>query len=231
VSYVRIPDLVSVIVPTYNGARYIKSCLNSVLQQSYKNMELIIINDGSTDHTKRVLERWKRSLRIHSSKKSRIVIVTLPRNIGFAGAVHTGLFVAKGEFIAMQDSDDLSHQQRIQKQVEFLRHHPEIDLVGTNYASFPSGSFHQKSKPNWLKYGEEIKQSYANGEHCICHGTILLKSSVFDKFGGHSRKMDGAEDYEFIANCISNGVNVENIPEVLYYYRSHSKQRSSEYYD
>jgi glycosyltransferase involved in cell wall biosynthesis len=226
----RIPKLVSVIVPAYNNAGYIKACLNSLIRQSYQHLEIIIINDGSKDSTGKVIKSWKRSLRIPLAKKNHIILVNLPRNIGFAGAVHTGLFMAKGEYIAIQDADDLSHPQRISKQVRFLTEHPEVDLVGTNYASFPNGTFHKQTMATWLKYGEEIIQSYARGEHCICHGTILFRTSVFDQLGGHTRKIEGAEDYEFIAKCVASGFAVENIPDVLYYYRNHKDQRSKQYY-
>jgi glycosyltransferase involved in cell wall biosynthesis len=227
----RIPNLVSIIIPVYNRAPFIKACLNSLVQQSYKNLELIIVNDGSTDDTRRVITTWKKDLKIAGRKKNRILVTHLPRNIGVAGAIHTGLFLANGEFIAMQDSDDLSHKARIQTQIEFLHQHPETSVVGSNYAYFSNGAYSQKKIAKWLRYGEQIKETYQNGGHCVCHGTILFRGAVFDQIGGHTRKIDGAEDYEFIAKCISNGLGVENIPEVLYYYRSHKGQRSREYYD
>jgi GT2 family glycosyltransferase len=227
----RIPNLLSIVVPVYNRASFVRTCLNSLVQQSYKNLELIVINDGSTDRSLRVIQSWKKGLRIPKHKKNRILIVNLPRNIGVAGAIHTGLFLAKGEFIAMQDSDDLSHSERFQKQIQFLHQHPEISVVGTNYAYFPHGAFRLRKTADWIRFGEKIKETYKTGGHCICHGTILFRGAVFDQIGGHSRKLEGAEDYEFIAKCINNGLGVENIPEVLYYYRSHKGQRSRVYYD
>jgi glycosyltransferase involved in cell wall biosynthesis len=227
----RIPNLVSVVVPVYNRAPFINSCLNSLAQQSYKNLEVIIVNDGSTDETMRVIKGWKKNLKLPKSKKNRVLTVNLPCNVGVAGATHIGLFLARGEFIAMQDSDDLSHSERIQKQVRFLRQNPETSVVGSNYAYFPNGAFNQKKVARWLRYGEQIKETYKNGGHCVCHGTILFRGTVFDQLGGHTRKLEGAEDYEFIAKCISNDLEVENIPEVLYYYRSHKGQRSRVYYD
>jgi glycosyltransferase involved in cell wall biosynthesis len=231
VSIQRIPNLVSVVVPVYNRTSFVKACLTSLAQQSYKNLELIIVNDGSTDDSLRMIQDWKKNLKIPKNKKNRILIVNLPRNVGVAGAIHTGLFLAKGELIAMQDSDDLSHPERIQKQVQFLRQHPAISVVGTNYAYFPHGAFHLKKVANWLRYGEEIKKTYQSGGHCVCHGTLLFRGAVFEQIGGHTRKLEGAEDYEFIAKCVSNELGVENIPEVLYYYRSHKGQRSRVYYD
>jgi glycosyltransferase involved in cell wall biosynthesis len=225
----RIPNLVSVVVPCYNVSRFIREGLNSLVRQTYSNMEIIIVNDGSSDGTVLTLRRWYASLK-RSSVKKRIKFVSLPRNIGYAGAVTTGLFLAKGEFIAMQDADDLSHPQRLAKQVQFLRDRPDYGLVGTIYASFPHGQFRNQSIPNWLKFGEEIKQTYESGGHCISHGTICFRGELFDRLGGPSRRYEGAEDYEFISKCIKSDVKLENLNEVLYYYRSHPSQRSRKYY-
>lgn len=228
--YPRISDRVSIVVTNYNNGHYIRACLNSILRQTYKNLELIIVDDSSTDRSIHKIRAWKHSLKLPRQTKNRIVIVSLPRNIGFAGAVHTGLFMSRGEFIAMQDADDLSHLERIKKQVQFLRERTDIDVVGSNYSAFETGNFYQQEHPHWLRYGEEIKQTYQKGGHCVCHGSMLFRSSVFDRVGGHTRKMEGAEDYEFVSQCINHGIGVENIPEILYYYRSHSAQRSRKYY-
>ncbi|WP_202078602.1 glycosyltransferase family 2 protein [Caldalkalibacillus salinus] len=229
-SIARIPNLVSVVIPVYNRAAYIKACLNSLLRQTYRNLEIIVVNDGSTDKTMHVVGSWKHALKMPPAKKERIVLVNLPRNIDVAGAIHTGMFMAQGEFIAMQDSDDLSHPSRIQKQVTYLRRHASVAMVGSNYAYFPHGAFHRRKPANWIRYGSQINRTYSEGGHCVCHGTILFRGSVFDQIGGHNRKVEGAEDYEFIARAIKNQMRVENIPEVLYYYRNHHTQRSRKFY-
>ncbi|GEO27983.1 hypothetical protein AAC03nite_37680 [Alicyclobacillus acidoterrestris] len=222
----RRPGLVSIVVPAYNAAQYLNDCLDSLQQQTYPDIEIIVVNDASTDHTTRVLEQWTRRVR----DASRILRVTMPRNIGFAGAVHTGFFMSAGEFIAVQDADDISHPERIQRQVDYLRAHPEVDLVGTNYKTFKRRPEEPGQFSNWLAYGEQIRQVYASGGHCVCHGTILFRGWLFDQVGGPTRRVEGAEDYEFIVRCLSAPANIENLPDVLYFYREHTNQRSRAYY-
>ncbi|WAH39461.1 glycosyltransferase family 2 protein [Alicyclobacillus dauci] len=220
--YSRDANLVSIVIPAYNSASYIGECIDSLLTQTYADIELVVVDDGSTDETGIIMQRYR--------SDHRVLYVRLPRNVGFSGAVTTGLFMTKGEFIAMQDSDDISHPKRIEKQVRFLREHPNVDLVGTNYATFPTGDFGNQEVANWIGYGGDIEKIYRSGGHCVCYGTILFRAYWFDRCGGMTRRVDGAEDYEFIVKFFAQGARIENIPKVLYYYRDHPLQRSKEFY-
>lgn len=211
--------MVSVVVPVYNREKYIEECINSLLAQSYHNIEIIIVDDSSTDNTVSIIK---------NICQKNIILVELPRHVGFSGAVTIGLFMAKGEFIAMQDSDDTSHQRRIEKQVKFLLEQPEKDLVGSCYTFFEDTCHVNSGFSNWIKFGDEIKKAYENGNHVICYGTILFRGNTFDRLGGLNRKLDLIEDYEFLSRYITNGVSVENIPEILYNYRIHPNQRSKQ---
>jgi glycosyltransferase involved in cell wall biosynthesis len=222
----KIKDLVSVIISCYNVESYIVECLDNTQNQTYQNIEVIIINDCSNDGTTRVINNW-----INKNKpKFQIEFINLPRNIGFAGVLNLGYYLAKGEFIAVHDADDISHHQRLEKQVNFLRNNQQIGLVGTNYAAFRDGDFQKQQKANWIRYGENIRKVYEKGGHCVCHGTIMIRSEIFDRIGGPTRRIAGAEDYEFIAKCIQSNIGVDNIPEILYFYRSHPNQRSRQFY-
>lgn len=224
----RVSGLVSVIVTNYNKSRYIKDCLNSLKRQAYKNIEIIVVDDRSTDRSVDIIRQWYRKNRMRLSH--RMVLIRLPRNVGYAGALNVGLYSAKGEFIAIQDSDDVSSIHRIEHQIAFLKSNSDIGLVGANYAVFRSRPPTGSKGVSWIKYGDEIQQTYAKGGHCVCHGTILFRSVIFDQIGGPTRRFDGAEDYEFIAKCLAKGFKVENLPQVLYYYRRHAKQRSRRFY-
>lgn len=126
--------------------------------------------------------------------------------------------------------DDESHPIRIAKQVRYLRHHADIGLVGTAYQVIRKGK-PLPIQPTWLRYGPaNVHQSYAAGQHCISLGTVLFRGSLFDKFGGLTRRIQGAEDYEFVAKLITQGVRADNIPEVLYFYQRHATQRSNKFY-
>lgn len=230
-AYQRVPGLVSIVITVYNKAPYLADCLTSMLDQTYPSWELILVDDASTDGSYEYVMHWLNSKGAELLDGKGICTLRLPRNSGYAGAITVGMYLAKGEYIAFQDADDLSHPQRIAKQVSYLNHHPGIDLLGTNYEVFEDGQIDRRMPVHWLKYGDQIKKAYAEGGHCICHGTVMLRGSVFDRIGGHTRRIEGAEDYEFIAKSIKPGAsNVENLQEVLYYYRKHQKQRSRKYF-
>lgn len=91
-----------------------------------------------------------------------IVLCDLPKNIGFAGALNVGYFMSSGEYIAVNDADDISHPSRFEKQVEFLEIHPEYDIIGTNYATFTNGDIENAKVADWLQYGQDIKKSLFN---------------------------------------------------------------------
>ncbi|BCG58149.1 glycosyltransferase family 2 protein [Paenibacillus sp. URB8-2] len=224
-SLARIDQLVSIVIPCFNAESYIEDCLDHLYEQTYPNIEIIIVDDASTDGSADRTLLWQSRRRF-----PRFTLLQLPRNVGFSGSLTTGLFMASGEYIAIHDADDYSHPERIRKQVQFLMNHPETGLVGTNYMAFEESDIQKQTPSNWLSYGEDIPRRYAIGEHCVSHPTILLRGSVFDRLGGLSRNMNGAEDYEFIAKCVSNGIRIENLRETLYYYRSHPSQRSREFY-
>lgn len=226
----RKPGLVSVVITNHNRAPYLRECLNSLKVQTYPNFEIILIDDASTDESLFEAQLWRDEHRDFFSRDNQMIIHALPRNVGFSGALNVGLYLAEGEYIAIQDSDDYSHPERFAKQVAFLEQHPAIALVGSNYYSFEQGHPSQMTLAQWIKYGDQIRTVYAQGGHCVCHGTIMFRGSLFDEIGGPTRRIKGAEDYEFIAKALNAKARIDNLPEPLYYYRVHDKQRSIEFY-
>ena len=122
--------MISVILPTYNNEGTIFNSVNSILNQSYKNFELIIINDCSTDKTKQVIK---------SFVDSRIIYLENNKNIGRSKSRNLAITKAKGEFIAVMDGDDISVPNRLNKQLKFLKENPKIDLVASNIIFFTDG--------------------------------------------------------------------------------------------
>jgi glycosyltransferase involved in cell wall biosynthesis len=225
----REPGKVSIVITNHNRAAYLAECLDSLHRQTYVNKEIIIVDDASSDRSVDVVRAWCEKNGIVGTDS--LILVRLPRNAGFSGAITTGFFLARGEFIAVQDADDFSHSSRLEKQVAYLRSEPDVALVGTNYAAFKDAEEDRQYVPaNWLSYGEEIRSVYRNGGHCICHGTIMFRGDVFDRIGGLSRRIVGAEDYDFIVKFLEHKARIENMPEILYYYRLHTNQRSLAYY-
>ncbi|WP_250674246.1 glycosyltransferase [Paraclostridium ghonii] len=228
--YNRIDGLVSIVVSNYNNENYILGCLDSILNQTYENIEIIVIDDNSTDNSVPKIKNWIIENKKNFKSDDYIKLLELPKNVGFAGSVTYGLFLARGEYIAMHDGDDKSHKDRIKKQVDFLNNNKGVNVVGTNYASFNNDDPTPKTEVTDIEFGvDKIKDKYSSGLNCVCHGSLLIKGTVFDSVGGLSRKLEGAEDYEFITKLLPFGI--DNINEELYYYRVHENQRSKLYYD
>ncbi|MER2046661.1 MAG: glycosyltransferase family A protein [Solibacillus sp.] len=223
----RKEGLVSVVIPCYNAAQFIEDCLDGLKCQKHDKIEVIIVNDASTDNTLDVVEKWLEN----SNPHFQTIICNLPVNTGFAGALTVGYFMSSGEYIAVNDADDISHPLRLDKQVNFLLENPDYDLIGANYKVFYNAdSIEDGQKSNWLQYGDSIQECYAAGGHCVCHGTILFRGKVFDMIGGPTRRINGAEDYEFIVKFLNAKLKIDNLTDVLYYYRNHDQQRSKTFY-
>ena len=116
--------IVSVIMPVYNGDQFLDRSIKSVLNQTFNNFEYIIINDGSTDDSQKIIESYK---------DSRIKLINYSKNMGISFALNNGLNVAEGNYIARQDQDDVSFPDRFMLQIEFLENNNNIDLVDTNF--------------------------------------------------------------------------------------------------
>ena len=124
--------LISVIMPVYNPGRYLSGALESLLNQTYRNIEVIAINDGSTDNSLSVLERYQK-------QDNRLRVIN-QENQGLQRTLNRALGLVKGDFIARMDSDDICDVTRLERQIDYLSSHPDVDIVGTQHRIIgPSG--------------------------------------------------------------------------------------------
>ena len=216
--------LISVAIPAYNRGHYLEECLNSLAAQTYRPLEIVVVNDGSTDQTEEVALSWWDKLQDRQGLS--FIYLALPHNTGYSSAQSIAYQLSTGDYIANQDSDDASHPQRLEKQLAFLLANPDYSFVGTNFAVFEEDI--SKTKRSYMvRYGfEKIITSYHNGDHVICFGTLLFKRALFERIGGMTSFMQGAEDYEWITRALNQGFYVDNLKEQLYYYRGHPGQLS-----
>lgn len=203
--------LISVVMPVYNREKYIEESINSIINQTYTNLELIIIDDASTDQTSKILNRIS---------DPRVVVITLSENKGVSTAINIGFREAKGDFIARMDSDDIAFSTRFEKQLKVLQENPDLIVCG---------SLIVQDNGELLKFKENHKEIYVDmlNRCALSMGTALLKKSKL----GNLLLEDGlrhGEDYEFWSRIISKG-NFYNIQEPLLYYRSHTCQLSKLY--
>lgn len=201
-------SLVSIIMGAYNCEDVIDQCIDSIITQTYKNWEFIICDDCSTDNTLKILKKYEK-------KDSRIKILHNERNCRLAASLNICLSVAQGEFIARMDADDISLPERLEKQVDFLEKHPEIDLVGCNRIIFDANGNRGVRKS--IEY--PTKERLIKGSP-FAHPTIVMKKSVYDALGGYtvSKQTMRAEDIDLWIRFYQNGYKGYNMQEVLYCY-------------
>lgn len=222
----RIKNLVSVCIPNYNKGLYIEECLKSIYDQSYPNIELVVVDDYSSDNSREIIESF---LKKHKKRFVSAIAVYLPRRVGNAWATNLSYYLSKGEFLAQMDSDDISLPQRISKQITFLNDYG-YDLVGSNFKTAQISLSHIVNEDGgyWLKFrDDEINKACKNEVHCVCFGTILFKYDVLTKTGGLNKELIGTEDWDFIDRVYKAGFKIGNLRDLLYIYRLNPGQRSS----
>lgn len=186
--------LISVLFPVYNTEKYLEESLYSLLNQSYKNIEIIAINDGSTDGSLKLL----RSI---ADKDPRVIIVN-QENKGLVKTLNFGASIAKGEYIARMDSDDLSLPHRFSEQLELL-HDPEVVLVaGTFEVIDDDGEFIYREVVPCDDYSIKRAMYVRNP---IAHGSVMFRKDAFIKTGGYSETCGPTEDYELWTRMASLG--------------------------
>lgn len=207
-------SLVSVILPVCNGEKYISESIDSILTQSYENIELVIINDGSTDKTKDI---------ILSKYDKKIIYVENKKNQGIAKSLNKMIGIAKGDFIARMDSDDISFNDRIEKQVLFLSENKEVDIVGAQIDIL--GDKNRLPSATYLT-SDEIRVNLLRG-NVLFHPTVVFRKRAFKKANlRYDKSALHAEDYKLWADASVNGLVIENLSIPLLYYRVHPDQIS-----
>ncbi len=202
---------VTVLMSVYNGEKYLREAIDSILNQTFKDFEFLIVNDGSTDRTAEIL----RSYHDH-----RIKIINNEKNMGLTGSLNKGLKIARGEYIARMDADDISLPQRLEKEVAFLDQNKKVGLVGTYYLMInENGKVLHTVK--CLTQDEKLREKLLEGNQ-FGHGSVMLRAECIKKVGLY-REL--AEDFDLWLR-ISEVYDIANIPEPLYKWRLNSKSVS-----
>jgi glycosyltransferase involved in cell wall biosynthesis len=207
--------LVTVIIPAYNVERYIGACLQSMLDQTYTQQEILVVNDAATDNTLHVIQQFN---------DSRIRIIQNEANLGLAASVNKAIHQAKGVYIARMDADDVAYPQRLQKQVDFLNQHPDVSIVGTAMQSIGYSTYvHQ------FPQSHDACKAQLLFNVCFGHPTVLIRRSVFDKSENlYSEELrQYSEEYELWCRLVDN-VRFANVPEVLLKYRTFEPAEKNE---
>lgn len=197
--------LISILMPTFNVAPFIEEAVRSILTQTYRNVELIIVDDCSSDKTYEILQRL-------AEEDERIVLERNSTNNQICKTLNRAWTLAKGEFIARMDGDDISAPERLEVLKSFLDEHDDIDLVGSQVISInESGGF--ISKKQYLRTPEYIKRGNRYGP-AVVH-IWMARRRVYEVLNGY-RDIPYAEDYDFLLRGEKNGFKYANVEEYLY---------------
>ena len=204
---------VSVIMGVYNCEKTLREAIDSILNQTYSNWELIVCDDGSSDATYKIAEEY------YKKYSGKIILLRNEENKKLSYTLNRCLEAATGELIARMDGDDVSCPDRLQRQVDYLRQHPEIQLVGTGMRCFDENGFHCIMHPPAKPCSKNLIQGTP-----FFHATILTYKYVYETIGGYclKKRAERVEDidlwFRFYANCFVGA----NLDEPLYNVREDS---------
>lgn len=200
--------LVSIVMPLYNGEEYLHEAIASVIYQTYENIELVIVNDGSKDRSEEIVRSFAKN-------DSRIKLIN-QENTGIVGALNNGVAQAKGSLIARMDADDISFLDRIKQQVEAFNSNPSAVLVCSGFEIIDEKSqfMYREILPT---RNSEIKRGLLL-YNLIAHGSVMFKKDAFNAVGGYSDKCGPTEDYELWGRLATQG-DFLAIEQALYRWR------------
>lgn len=203
--------LISVIIPARNAEAHVRAALESIENQTFRDFEVVVINDGSSDGTPEIVQSFV-------ERDSRFRILTT-MGIGVAAALNLGIRESTGEFIARMDADDISHNDRFDKQLEHLRSHPATSAVGTGYVAFGEADFAAK-----VITGTQRCKLALGAFNPIAHPTVMMRRAhVAEGEKCYDESIKYSQDYDLFTRLSRVG-NIDNIPDHLLNYRVHSRQ-------
>jgi len=200
--------VVSCIVPVFNGERYVREALESIHNQTYRPLEIIVVDDGSTDNTKKVVTNLEFPIQYVEQFNS-----------GPAVTRNHGINLAKGDFVAFLDADDLWHQEKLSKQMAQFQANPELNVCVTHLNHFQDSKFGRKD----ILYQGQRRLYDIPG---YVTQTLLTRRITFEKVGLFDQNLRYADANDWFIRVADFGVSLEIIPEVLVYRRLHSSNFS-----
>jgi glycosyltransferase involved in cell wall biosynthesis len=210
----NVNPIISVVMPVYNGERFLNEAIDSILNQSYKNFEFLIIDDCSTDKSSDI---------INSYLDERITFVKNKNNIGQSATMNKGIQFSRGKYIARLDQDDIAYENRLKIQIEFIEK-TNCSIVGSW-----SQTIDESGQVNGY-FQHPIEFNIILNATCISvpflHSSVLMKKKDILLVGGYSENFIIAMDWDLWIKILKKGLIIKNIPKVLISFRNHSNQTS-----
>lgn len=214
---------VSVIMSVYNAEKYLKVAIDSILDQTYSNFELILINDYSSDDSEAIMKQYQ-------AEDPRIIILENEENIGLTKSLNRGLALARGEYVARMDADDISVPERFEKQVKFLDEHPDYSFV-----SCIAQYIDENGKPEQMRLfpetNEEIYDMMPKVD-AVMHPGVMFRREDIAQIGNYCEDFRVVQDYDLWFRGMAAGYKFYNIQEPLVLFRrndSYNTRKSKAY--
>lgn len=198
---------ISVIMGIYNCEATLDEAIQSILNQSFADWELILCDDGSEDHTLQIAQKYQRKY------PEKIVVLKNERNLGLNETLNRCLSAATGEFIARMDGDDLCEPERFEEELRFLKENPEYAIVSTDMSYFDeTGTWGRISHPTFPQ-----RKDFLIGSP-FCHAPCMVRKEAYDAVGGYSvdKKLLRMEDYHLWIKMYAKGFKGHNIGKIMY---------------
>lgn len=202
--------LVTVLMTVYNGMEYLDSSIQSIINQTFKDFEFLIVNDCSTDDSVKIIE---------SFHDKRIILHNNKKNLGQTKSLNIGLKLAKGKYVARMDADDMAFPIWLEKSVNFFERHQAYAAVGSNAIVIDSRGKRKKMRRVPAGFHEIIFRIFFDSP--MNHVSVLLNRKLILENGGYDEEFKITQDYELWSSLIRNNYSIINIPEVLVSYRVH----------
>lgn len=202
---------VSVLMSVYNGERFLHEAVDSILNQTFTDLEFIIVDDGSTDNTWQILQEY-------AADEPRLLLMRNESNLGLAGSLNRGLSLARGEYIARMDADDVSLPERLAAQVAFLDESPDVGVAGSSVQVIdgdgsPGNVWRYPTTHGLILWSLCFHTS-------IMHPTAVFRRAVVQRVGGYDESFAQAQDRD-LWQRISSFARLANLPEVYLLHRLH----------
>ena len=207
----RIP-LVSVVMAVHNGDTYLRQAIDSILFQTFEDLEFIIVDDGSTDACASIIQSY-------AGKDLRIRLIS-HSNRGLAQSLNVGISAASGKFIARMDGDDISLPERIERQVRWLDGHPECVLLGTGTLRVDSDGDPLGVVFQWSDHDRIYRECLLGNGTALVHPSIMTRRAALDLIGGYNPAFLTTQDLDLYLRLCEVGT-AHNLPEVLLHWRQH----------
>ena len=200
---------VSVLMCTFNDGNRLKNSIDSIIEQTFTDFELVIVNDGSTDDSHRI---------INSYNDNRIRVINNEKNLGLSKSLNRGLKLCKGDLIARMDADDISMDNRLEKQYRYLKENKGVDVLGGQAIFIDSDGNKIDFEHKYPISNELIKWELLR-EVPFCHPSVMFRKYILNKVGTYNEGFRYAQDFELWKRIANYGYRFSNLEDKIIYYR------------